>query len=166
MEKRRVPDDRRAPIVADQNGLSLAEALDQARDVGAHLLDRIGLDRSRLVAAAIAAHIGRGHAITGLRKSRNLMTPGIPALGPAVHQHDQRSLSRKSHAQLNAIGLDGHKFRFGLHGRLHGWVAGSSTWQDTSLPVTSREKKYFRLVRLEDAVIARSEGDEAIQSLS
>src|ERR1700722_11263028 len=114
-EQRSVPDNGGPPIVADQNCLPLAETFDKPRDVGAQLLDRIGLDRGWLVAAAIATDIRRGDAIARFSKGRDLMPPGVPALRPAVHQNDQRSLSREGHPQPNAVGLNRGKFRLYGH---------------------------------------------------
>jgi len=101
--------------MSDQDGLLLAETLDEARDVGAHLLDRVGLDRTRLVAAAISAHVDGGNPITRCRKRRNLMAPGVPAFRPAMDQHDKGSFSALGDPQPNAIGIDEGKFHVCIH---------------------------------------------------
>src|SRR6185437_3365038 len=114
-EQRRVPHSGGAPIMVEQDGLLLAETLDKARDVGAHLLDRVGLDRITLVASAISAHVDGGHPIARFRKRCNLMAPRVPAFRPAMHQHDERSASSLRDPQPNAVGVDEGKFRFRVH---------------------------------------------------
>jgi hypothetical protein len=102
--------------VADQNCLPLAETFDEPRDVGAHLFDCVGLDRGWFVAAAIATDVRRSDAIARFSEGRDLMPPGVPALRPAVHQHDQRSLSGQSHSKPNAVGLNRSELRLYGHG--------------------------------------------------
>jgi len=81
-------------------------------NVGAHLLYGIGLFGLGLVTPTVAAHIGCGHAVAGFGEHRDLMAPGVPALGPAVHQQHQRSLAGQRYPQVDAIGGDG--FEVGL----------------------------------------------------
>jgi len=101
--------------MADQNRLHFAEPVDEADNIGAHFLDRIGLDRLGLVASAISAHVDRGHPIARCRKRWNLVAPGVPALRPAMHQHDERSLSGLRDPQPNAVGVNERKLGFCVH---------------------------------------------------
>jgi hypothetical protein len=98
--------------VADDDGPIRAQRRDQPGNVGGQVLDRVGIDGVRLVAAAITAHVRRGHPVARLRQCRNLMAPRIPALGKAVDQDDQRSVSRQRHAQPDAAGVDDLQIRF------------------------------------------------------
>ena len=47
--------------------------------------------------------------LTGVRESRDLMTPAIPALGPTMAQNNQRTTALQGKSQANAIGSDGLK---------------------------------------------------------
>ncbi|MGY3550692.1 hypothetical protein ACVWZ4_006053 [Bradyrhizobium sp. USDA 4472] len=59
-EQCRVPGDRRAPVMADDDGFGLAERPDQADDVADQIEDRIGCHLGRRRALAVAPHVG-GH---------------------------------------------------------------------------------------------------------
>src|SRR6516164_7279684 len=80
--------------------------------ISVHFLDRIGLDRLGLVASAISAHVDRGHPIARCRNRWNLVAPGVPALRPAMHQHDERSFSGLRDPQPNAVGVNERKLGF------------------------------------------------------
>ena len=89
VQERAVPGDGRAPVMADDDRRAVGrERGGKAGHVGGHVLHVIGLDFVRLVRAAIAAHIGGGDAVAGLAERFQLVAPGIPALGKAMHQDD------------------------------------------------------------------------------
>jgi hypothetical protein len=66
MKQSRAVGNRRAPVVADDDCAFRAQRRDQTADVSAHVLDRVGLDCERFVAAAIAAHVRRSNSIAGV----------------------------------------------------------------------------------------------------
>src|SRR5207237_332410 len=76
-EHRRMPSDRRAPIMTDNDRLSLAERRDQRDHVADIVEDAIGRNIRRRAAAAKAAHIWGHHMETGIRDGRDLVPPGI-----------------------------------------------------------------------------------------
>ena len=112
MKQSRAVGDRRAPVVAYDDGPFRAERCDQPVDICAHVLDRIRLDGVRLVAAAIATHIRYGNPIAGVHQRRNLMAPRVPTLGKAVDQDDEGTLAGQCHPEADAIGLDDLQVRF------------------------------------------------------
>ena len=68
--------------------------------------DRVLIDRLGPIALAIAPHIGSDGAIAGLCERCKLMTPGVPALGKAVAEQNQRSLSLLGDVEADAVDLD------------------------------------------------------------
>jgi hypothetical protein len=106
MKECRAVGNRRTPVVADDDCAFRAKRGDQTADVSAHVLDRVGLDCGRFVAAAIAAHVRRSNSIAGICQRRDLVAPRIPALGKAVDQYNKWALSRHRHAEADAIGID------------------------------------------------------------
>jgi len=58
--------------------------------------------------------------ITGIRQSNELVSPGIPRLGPAVDQQNQRALASMRQAHVDAVTFDlskvdvGHNVVLGL----------------------------------------------------
>ena len=88
--QRRVPDDRRAPVPADQYRLAAAQLIGhrlQVADDGRHV---VGFDRLGLVRAAIAAHVDCRGRKAGLRDRPHLVAPGGPAFREAMDHQDQR----------------------------------------------------------------------------
>lgn len=98
--------------MADDDSAVRAQGRNQPGDVGGQVLDRVGLDGVRLVAAAIAAHVRCGYPVTGGHQHRNLVAPRIPALGEAVDQDDKRAFSRQRHPQPDTADIDDLQARF------------------------------------------------------
>jgi hypothetical protein len=93
MQKRRMPGDRRAPIVADHDELFMAKRIRQSGDVVRQLDDVVGFDLSGTVTAAVAALVWRGDLEPRFNQRVNLMSPEIPALREAVQENDQRAFA-------------------------------------------------------------------------
>ena len=104
--QRRMPGDRRAPVMADDHGALLAERLDQRDHVADSVQDGVGGDVVRRAAAAEAAHVGRDRAEAGLGERDQLVAPRVPQLRPAMaHQH-QRARAAFRHMQLDPVRRD------------------------------------------------------------
>src|SRR5208282_1159050 len=78
-----MPSDRRPPIVPDDDGLLLAQGMNDADDVGREVQDVIRLDRFRRVRLPIPALIRRDRLVASLGKRCHLMPPGVPGFRPA-----------------------------------------------------------------------------------
>ena len=106
MEQRGVPCDAGAPVVADDDRFLRAIGVDQADNIGGGLVCVIGLYGGGLVGLAIAAHVWRDDSVSSGGDGGNLMPPGIPALRPAMDEHDQRPLPHLGDPQRDPVGFD------------------------------------------------------------
>ena len=83
------PDHRRAPVVADPDGLLGAQPVQQFDHVGDDLFLAIGVVGRIAAGTAIAAHVRRDGAKTQAGEHGQLVTPGNRQLWPAVHEDDR-----------------------------------------------------------------------------
>ncbi len=104
MQKRRMPRDRRAPIVTERAG--------KPGDIVRQFDDVVGFNLRRPVAASITALVWRGHLEPGGDQRINLMPPQVPALREAVQENDQRAIAFDDGAQADAIRFDQLKIWF------------------------------------------------------
>ena len=65
-----MPGDRRAPVVADDNGLRRVERVKHANHVADEVKQRVLIDFTRLACLAIPAHVRRDRAIACLGERR------------------------------------------------------------------------------------------------
>ena len=105
-KKRAMPGDRRAPVVADDDGLRRAQRVEHANHVADELKQRVLIDLVGLAGLAIAAHVGRDGAIAGLSQRLQLMAPRIPGFRKTVAEEDEGSASRLSEMDRNPVCLD------------------------------------------------------------
>src|SRR5262245_18795016 len=84
VQKRRMPGDRRAPIVTDDDELLVAKRIRQSDDIIRQLDDVVGFDLRGAVTAAVAALVRRDDLEPGFNQRVNLMSPEAPALREAV----------------------------------------------------------------------------------
>ena len=107
MQHSRVPRNRRAPIVTDDDRRRIRrERLDHARDISCHVRHRVSVNIMRLIGAAITAHIDRARGETSSSQRRKLMAPRIPTLRKTVHEYDKRPLALHGGADLDTVGLN------------------------------------------------------------
>ena len=76
-EHRRVPGDRRAPVMADNDGLLFAKRRHQRDHVADIVEDGVGADVGGRAGPAEPAHIGGDDMETGFRDGSDLVPPGI-----------------------------------------------------------------------------------------
>ena len=76
-EHRRVPGDRRPPIMADNDGLLFAKRRHQRNHVADIVKEGIGADIGRRAGPAEPAHIGGDDTEAGFRDRRDLMPPRV-----------------------------------------------------------------------------------------
>ena len=108
VQQRGAPGHHAAEVVADDDRAFCSDVIEQADDVGGQLDDVVGVDGARLRRTAVAALIGRQHAVAGLGQRRNLVTPGVRQFGEAVGQHHHRrvSIAGIDYPQLHPVGLN------------------------------------------------------------
>ena len=106
-EHGRVPGDRRAPIMADDDGLFLAKRRHEGDHVADGVEDGVGADVTRRAALPIAAHVGRHDMETGVGQGRDLVPPGIGQFGPAVAEQHKWTFALFAHEQIDAVGGNG-----------------------------------------------------------
>jgi hypothetical protein len=94
------------------------QSVDETHDVADVIEDRIRLDCLRTIASPIATQVGCHSTEPRIRQRLELMPPGIPALGKAVAEDDQRAFTLLGHVQADAVGLD-HPVRHLGHRRAH-----------------------------------------------
>ena len=99
-----MPGDGRAPVVPHDDRLRLAERLHQLGHVAHQMIERVLVDRFGRLRAAIAAHVGRDGAETGLAHRLELMAPRIPALRPAMAEQDERSAPCLGVTHVDVVG--------------------------------------------------------------
>jgi hypothetical protein len=104
VQRRHGPAEQPTPVVADDDGVLLAECAHQRRHVGRQRREVVAA--GRLVAGAVAAQIGGDHVEAGVGQTGELRSPGPPELGETVQQEDQRSLTRLGGVQPHAVGGD------------------------------------------------------------
>ena len=84
-----MPGDRRAPVVADDDGLRRAQRVEHADHVADKVEQRVLIDCLGLACLAIAAHVGRDRVVAGLGERLQLMAPRIPGFRkPVAQQYD------------------------------------------------------------------------------
>ena len=130
--QRRGPRDDRAPVVADDHRLLLAERVAQAEHVADQVEDRVAVDLRRLVALPVAAHVGRDRVIARGGERGQLVAPRVPGLGPAVAQQHERAFARFGDVQLDSVGRD--RAVADLGHRLAGYHAGPSDFRHAGRP--------------------------------
>ena len=67
-----------------------AQGVEQTHHVADQMEERVLVDRLRPIGPAVAAHVGRHGAESGLGERAELMAPGIPGFGKTVAEQDQR----------------------------------------------------------------------------
>ena len=122
MKPGRRPDDRRTPVVPDQDRLAFAQRMDEADQIADQRMDAIGIGLPEFRGTAIAALVDGDDAVAGPGDRRHLEAPGIPELGKAVDEDHQRSLALFDQMQPDAVDVDQPVLRFAhpapLPGRL------------------------------------------------
>ena len=101
-----MPGDRRAPVVADDDGLTGAERVKHANHVADEVKQRVLIDLVRLACLAIAAHVGRDGAIARLGERLQLMAPRMPGLRKPVAEEHDGSASGLGEMDGNPVCLD------------------------------------------------------------
>ncbi len=98
----------RAPVVADEHGVVLAEVVEQREQIVSEVADAVGLDLSWRRRVPVPALIRREHVIPGVGERCHLMAPRVTQLGEAVAQHDGgvRRIAGLVHAQRDAVDRD------------------------------------------------------------
>ena len=106
----RMPCDRRAPVVADDDrfrfaAILFADRLHQFGHVAHQVEQRVLVDRLGRFGATVAAHVGR-HAAEARGADRlQLMPPRIPALRPAVREQHQGAAAGFGVAHMDVVGF-------------------------------------------------------------
>ena len=96
-QKRRLPCDRGADVVAGDYRPLRTQSVNETHDVADIIENRILLYLRRTIASPIATQVGSHRTEPGIRQRLKLMPPGIPALGKAVAQDDKRAFSLLGH---------------------------------------------------------------------
>ena len=102
-----MPGDRRAPVVADDDGLFFAERRHQRDHVAGIVEDAVGLDLGWRTGPAEAAHVGGNDMEAGFRDAPDLVPPGIGQFGPAMAEHHQRTLALFDNEEVQPVGGNG-----------------------------------------------------------
>ena len=115
-QQRRVPGDRRAPVVAGDHRRASRPARRRRPTMSPTRCSSVYCSiSSGAVGLAVAAHVGRHGVEAGLGQRAELVAPGVPGLREAVAEDDERALALLGHVHADAVGLDGRV----LHAR-HG----------------------------------------------
>jgi hypothetical protein len=105
--------------VTDEDGLILPELVDQGDRVADEVEQRVSPDVRRLLAAGVAALVRGDDPVPGCRKRPELVSPGVPALGPTVQQEDQRPVSLLGDVRSDPVYFDEAVYERNLYLDLH-----------------------------------------------
>src|SRR4030081_2955679 len=121
MPQRHLPDDKTAPVVADENRLVDFEMVEQADEIAGQMLDVIGLDRFGSVGRAVTALIRRNYPTSGSSQRRDTVTTRKRDLRPAVAENNRRRVGFRACfviAHANSVRLGELQRRHLYHRRL------------------------------------------------
>ena len=104
MGHRVAPTDPAARVVADERRLLLPEVFDDGLDIADELVECVVLHPLGLIAQVEAALID-GHDLEMLGERRNLVAPGVPEIGNAVDEDDERTAPLGDVVNLDAAGI-------------------------------------------------------------
>ncbi len=110
-QQRRRPRHRGTPVVADDNGLRLAQRVDQFRHVADVVQHGVRRHVRGRVGAAVAAHVGRHRPVASAGQSGQLVSPGTPRFRKTMAQQHKRPTPLHGHPHVDAIerqGLEGY----------------------------------------------------------
>src|SRR5207302_9947672 len=96
-QNRRLPSYRSPGVVTGAHRLLSAQGADETHNIADVMDNRILLHLFGTVASPIAAQVGGHRAEPSLRQRPKLMSPGIPALGKAVAEDDERAFTLFGH---------------------------------------------------------------------
>src|SRR5207237_1595300 len=102
------PGDGAAPIVADDDRLVFLEMLAHRIDVAYEFVHGVAGDAGGVIALVVAAQVDGGD-LKVFGEGGDLVTPGIPEIGEAVEEDDERAGAGGDHVNLDAGGI-GERF--------------------------------------------------------
>ena len=103
MKDRELPDKVRAPVVAHEDGILLAQFIEHAHEIAAQRDHVIRLDLNGGRAPAEPAQVGRHDAEARLEERGHLPAPGVAELGKPVTQDDERPLALVQRLELDPV---------------------------------------------------------------
>ncbi|TXT53633.1 MAG: hypothetical protein BAJATHORv1_140013 [Candidatus Thorarchaeota archaeon] len=109
------PGDHPTPVVAHDEGPLAAEGVDQTPDVGSEPVDGVARHAGRLVAQVIPPLVRHHDPVSSPDQGRDLVVPGVPALGEAVEQHGQGTVHRPGHDDVEPEPVRLHVAGLGRH---------------------------------------------------
>ena len=89
-------------------------------DIVGEFLESIRLDLMRFVGLAIPAYVISHGFKSSLCQDGELVSPAVPALGPAVTKDDQRAITLHGKPQCHAVGYNGSEFQLSEHAVVNG----------------------------------------------
>ena len=105
--QRHVPDGRRAPVVADEDGPLGVGVVQEPDEVGGQRQGVVPVGVGGPGAGPVAPHVGDEDPVAGLGQREDLVPPGESELGETVAQDDQRAVAVVDGVEGYAVGLDG-----------------------------------------------------------
>lgn len=109
---RRLPRDRRAPVVADDEGGLCAEGVQERDHIPDKVKQGVFVDRRGAFRMPISAHVRRHRTKSGLGQRRDLMTPGVGRFRKAVAEEDKWPFSLFDDIHPDRSRLDGASRHF------------------------------------------------------
>src|SRR5581483_641478 len=92
-----------APVVPDEHALFDFQRVHQPDKVCHQVVDIVLLQGRRPVALTVTAQVNGDDMETGLGQRRDLMPPGVPGFGKAVHQDQRIALALLHVVQGDAV---------------------------------------------------------------
>ena len=91
----------------DEHGALFTDVVEEPEQVVGEVHDVVLLDRVRARRLAVAALIGREHAVSRGRERGHLVAPRVRELGEPVREHDRWSAPDIDDIELDTVGRDG-----------------------------------------------------------
>ncbi len=105
------PSQRCAPVVGEQQSFARLRGCDQRGHVINQRARAVGGDFARRIGCAVAAQVGRPHAIAQAGQQRHLMSPGVGMFGEPV-KAERQAVAHAHGGDLKVDAIGGHANEF------------------------------------------------------
>ena len=101
-----MPDDRRAPVMAEQDRLAVAKLIDHGSNVGRNVAQGIVGNFTWTGALSVTAHVKRSDRVSACSEIFDLVTPRVPEFWKTVYAYDQWTISGKGDIKFDGSVAD------------------------------------------------------------
>src|SRR4051794_9110067 len=153
-----LPDDKTAPVVANENCLLDVEMVEQTDEIAGQVLDIVSFDGLRPLGGTVATLVRRDHANAGIAERLELVAPRKRDLRPAMAKNERRLIALGTRfviAHANSVGLRELQRRHFYHRQL---TSDFRLWLFPLKEISGRTGFQFARMRLQLATLFKSAG--------